>query len=40
MNETNKLRRKFDETFKREAVALLLQSGKSAKQLATELGRR
>lgn len=40
MNETNKLRRRFDETFKREAVALLLQSGKSAKQLATELGRR
>jgi transposase len=38
MNETNKLRRRFDETFKREAVALLLQSGKSAKQLAAELG--
>jgi len=38
MNETNKLQRRFDETFKREAVALLLQSGKSAKQLAAELG--
>jgi transposase len=38
MNETNKPRRRFDETFKREAVALLLQGGKSAKELARDLG--
>jgi transposase len=38
MNETNKPRRRFDETFKREAVGLLLQGGKSAKELARDLG--
>lgn len=38
MHETNKPRRRFDETFKREAVALLVAGGKSAQQLAQELG--
>ena len=32
------VRRKFDETFKREAVQNWLQSGKSAEALAQELG--
>ena len=36
--EPIKPRRKFDRTFKKEAVALWLNSGKSAKQIATELG--
>lgn len=36
--EPIKPRRKFDRTFKKEAVALWLNSGKSAKQVATELG--
>ena len=34
----NKPRRKFDDAFKREAVALWLSSGKSAPQIAQELG--
>ena len=38
MNETNRPRRRFDETFKREAVALMLQDGKGVKELARELG--
>lgn len=33
-----KPRRKFDATFKREAVALWLSSGKSAREVAGELG--
>lgn len=33
-----KPRRKFDAAFKREAVALWLSSGKSARQIAAELG--
>ena len=38
-NETPiKTRRKFDETFKREAVQNWLQSGKSAEVIAQELG--
>lgn len=36
--ETKPPRRHFDETFKREAVALLLRGDKPAKQLAQELG--
>ena len=36
--EPIKPRRKFDRTFKKEAVALWLNSGKSAPQIATELG--
>jgi transposase len=31
-------RKKYDSTFKREAVALWLKSGKAAKQVAEELG--
>ena len=31
-------RRKYDATFKREAVALWLKSGKAARQIAEELG--
>ena len=31
-------RRKFDELFKREAVAMWLKSGKSARQISVELG--
>ena len=39
MNQTPvKVRRKFDETFKREAVLNWLQSGKSAEVTAQELG--
>jgi transposase-like protein len=39
MNQTPvKVRRKFDETFKREAVLNWLQSGKSAEVIAQELG--
>jgi transposase-like protein len=39
MKETPvKTRRKFDETFKREAVQNWLQSGKSAEVIAEELG--
>ena len=39
MNQTPvKTRRKFDETFKREAVQNWLQSGKSAETIAGELG--
>jgi transposase-like protein len=39
MNQTAvKVRRKFDETFKREAVLNWLQSGKSAEVIAQELG--
>jgi len=33
-----KSRRKFDVTFKREAVALWVSSGKSAREVAAELG--
>ena len=41
MNTTaEKVRRKFDETFKREAVQNWLQSGKSAEVIAEELGLR
>ena len=32
------MRKKYDETFKREAVALWLKSGKAAWQVAEELG--
>jgi transposase len=37
MNETSQ-RRRFDEAFKKEAVALLLQGGKGPTELARELG--
>jgi transposase len=41
MNTTAvKVRRKFDETFKREAVQNWLRSGKSAEVIAEELGLR
>ena len=41
MNSTPvKTRRKFDETFKREAVQNWLNSGKSAEVIAQELGLR
>ena len=41
MKETPvKIRRRFDKTFKREAVANWLQSGKSAASVAQELGLR
>jgi transposase len=36
--EEIKPRRKFDASFKREAVALWLNSGKSARQISAELG--
>jgi transposase len=36
--EPKPARRTFDETFKRDAVALLLQGDKRVKQLAQELG--
>lgn len=36
--EPIKPRRKYDRTFKKEAVALWLNSGKSARQIASELG--
>jgi transposase len=36
--ESIKPRRKYDRTFKKEAVALWLNSGKSARQTASELG--
>jgi len=35
---TKKARRKFDSNFKREAVALWLNSGKSAREIANQLG--
>jgi transposase len=35
-----KSRRKFDSTFKREAVELWLNSGRSAREIAAELGLR
>ncbi len=38
VNPENKTRRKFDDVFKREAVALWLNSGKSAPPVAQELG--
>ena len=39
MKQTSvRVRRKFDETFKREAVQNWLQSGKSAQVVAQELG--
>ncbi len=38
MNEIHTPQRRFDEDFKRQAVALLLQGGKPAKPLAQELG--
>ena len=37
---TKKRRRKYDSTFKREAVALWQKSGKSAEEIAAELGIR
>ena len=37
-NETTKLRRSFDEAFKRDAVALLVKGDKTIKLLAQELG--
>ena len=44
MNEagmpSKKRRRKYDPTFKREAVALWQKSGKSAEEIATQLGLR
>ncbi|HEY5913683.1 MAG TPA: transposase [Verrucomicrobiae bacterium] len=36
--EPSKPRRKFDRNFKKEAVALWLNSGRSAREVATELG--
>jgi len=36
--EPIKPRRKYDHNFKKEAVALWLNSGKSARQIASELG--
>ena len=36
--ESIKARRKYDRSFKKEAVALWLNSGKSARQIASELG--
>ena len=36
--DSGKTRRKYDETFKREAVQNWLQSGKSAEVIAQELG--
>jgi transposase len=36
--ESIKPRRKYDSAFKKEAVALWLNSGKSARQIASELG--
>ena len=37
---TKKRRRKYDPTFKREAVTLWQQSGKSAEEIAAQLGIR
>jgi len=37
---TRKRRRKYDPTFKAEAVALWQKSGKSAEEIATQLGIR
>jgi len=37
-NEQPRTRRTFDEAFKRDAVALLLSGGRSAKQVAQDLG--
>ncbi len=37
-NTGNRSRRKFDETFKREAVALWVSSGKTGQQVGDELG--
>lgn len=37
-NPEIKPRRKFDDAFKRDAVALWLSSGKSARQIGAELG--
>ena len=37
-NREIKPRRKFDAAFKRDAVALWLKSGKSARQMSAELG--
>ena len=36
--EPTRPRRKYDRSFKREAVALWLNSGKSARQIASDLG--
>jgi len=40
MNETNpkRVRRQYDEAFRRNAVALVESSGRSLKEIATELG--
>ena len=40
VNPTTNKRRKFDATFKQEAVSLWLNSGKSAQQIGEELGLR
>ncbi len=37
-NTKNRSRRNFDETFKREAVALWMSSGKTGQQVGAELG--
>ena len=38
MEPINKVRKRYDESFKRSAVDLLLTSGKPIKQIASELG--
>ena len=38
MEPMNKVRKRYDESFKRSAVDLLLTSGKPIKQIASELG--
>jgi len=40
VREENKPRRKFDPNFKRQAVSLWLESGRSAREMAQELGVR
>lgn len=37
-NQEKRSRRKFDQTFKREAVRLWLSSGKTAREVGSELG--
>ena len=38
VNQSNKIRKKFDKTFKQHAVELWLSSGKAATEVAEELG--
>ena len=38
VNQSNKIRKKFDKTFKQHAVELWLNSGKAATEVAAELG--